>query len=164
MPGTVSAPSSVADAWASAACSVGRVGFDGEQVIEDLALVIAVHGAIRRRVEHMLALLRRHVAEHAVGGAHLLLALRVHVVQLLDGAAHGLTPLGTEALHVFIAAHPALTLLRRHRVQLMEAIDEALLLLRRQGVESLLAAKRVFLAGKGLALMALQPGAQMRAA
>jgi hypothetical protein len=46
----------------------------------------------------------------------------------------------------------------------MEAIDEALLLLRRQGVESPLAAKRVFLTGKRLALMILQPGAQMRTA
>jgi len=46
----------------------------------------------------------------------------------------------------------------------MKTIDEALLLLLRQGVESLLAAKRVFLAGKGLALMTLQPCVQMRTA
>lgn len=46
----------------------------------------------------------------------------------------------------------------------MEAIDESLLLLLRQGVESLLTAKRVFLAGKRLALMALEPGAEVRAA
>jgi hypothetical protein len=144
--------------------SAGHVGFDGEQVIEDLALVVAVHGAICGRVEHTLALFRRHVAEHAVGAAHLLLALRIHVAQLLYRAAHGLTPLRAEPLHVFIAAHPALPLLRRHGVQLMEPINEALLLLLREGVESPLAAKRVFLAGKRLTLMALKPGAEMRTA
>jgi hypothetical protein len=41
----------------------------------------------------------------------------------------------------------------------METIDQALLLLRRQTVESLLAAKRIFLAGKRLSLVALQPTA-----
>ena len=75
-----------------------------------------------------------------------------------------MTPLRGEPLHVFIAAQPTLALLRRHGVQLMEAIDEVLLLLLRQGVESLLTAKRVFLTGKGLALMALEPGAEMGAA
>lgn len=44
----------------------------------------------------------------------------------------------------------------------MQAIDEALLLLLRQGIESLLAAQRVFLTGKGLSLMALQPGSKVR--
>jgi len=112
----------------------------------------------------MLALLGRHVAEHAEGAADFLFARRVHVAQLLRRAEEGLTLPRAEPFEVFIAADPALALLRRHGVQLMETIDEALLLLLRQGIESLLAAKGVFLAGKGLALMALQPGTQMLAA
>ena len=136
----------------------GRVGFDRQKVSQHLAFVVAVHGAIGRRVEHVLTLLRWHVAEYAEGATHLLFALRVHVAKLLRRTEEGLTLPRAEPFEVFIAADPALALLRRHGIQLMETIDEALLLLLRQGVESLLAAKRVFLAGKGLALMALEPG------
>lgn len=51
----------------------------------------------------MLALLRRHVAEHAVGASDFLFACRIHIIQLLYRAANGLTPLRTQALHIFIA-------------------------------------------------------------
>ena len=111
----------------------------------------------------MLALPRRHVAEHAEGATHLLFALRIHGAQLLRRTEEGLTLLRAEAFEVFVAADRALALVGRHRVQLMKTIDEALLLLLRQGIEARLAAKRVFLAGKRLTLMALQPGAEMRA-
>jgi hypothetical protein len=110
----------------------------------------------------MLALLRRHIAEHAESATDFLFARRVHVAQFLRGAANGLTPLRAQAFHVFIAADGALTLLRGHRVQLMQAIDEPLLLLLRQGIESLLATQRIFLVGEGLSLMALQPGSEVR--
>jgi hypothetical protein len=141
-----------------------RVGFDGEQVAEDLALMIAVHRAVSRRVEHLLALPWRHVAQHAKRAAHLLLARGVHVAELLRRVAHCLTTVRTQAFHILDAAEGALPLLRWHGVELMQTIDEPLLLRLRQAVESRLAAQRVFLADEGLALMAFKPIAEMRAA
>jgi hypothetical protein len=46
----------------------------------------------------------------------------------------------------------------------MQAIDQALLLRLRQAAEAGLAAERVFLSGEGLALMVLQPPAEVLAA
>jgi hypothetical protein len=139
------------------------VGLDGEQVAEDLALVVAVHGAIGGRVEHLRALCRRHLAQRAKCAAHLLLALGIHVAELLRGVADGLTAVRSEALHILYAAEGALPLLRGHGVQLMEPVDEALLLLLGQAIESRLAAERILLAGERLPLMALQPVAEMGA-
>jgi hypothetical protein len=96
----------------------------------------------------MLALLRRHIAEDAVGATHLLLARRVHGAQVLRRTEEGLTLLRVEPFEVFVAADCALALVRRHRVQLMETIDQALLLLLRQAIESRLLAQGIFLAGK----------------
>jgi hypothetical protein len=112
----------------------------------------------------MLALLRRHVAEHAVGATHLLLARRVHGAQVLRRTEKGLTLLRAEPFKVFVAADCALALVGRHCVQLMETIDQALLLLRRQAIESRLLAEGIFLTGKRLPLVILQPTAQMRTA
>jgi hypothetical protein len=147
--------------------AIGRlarcVRLDGEQVSQHLALAIAVHRAVGRRIEYLLALPWRHLAQHAEGSADLLLARRIHVAEFLRGVAHGLASIGTQALHVLDAAQCALTLLRRHGVQLMQTIDEALLLRLRQTVEARLATQCVFLASEGLSLMALQPAAQMGA-
>lgn len=96
----------------------------------------------------MVALFRGHIAEYTESTTHLLLARRVHVAQLLRRVEKGLAPLRAQAFEVFVAADCALALVWRHCIQLMETIDQALLLLRRQTVESLLAAERIFLAGK----------------
>ena len=125
--------------------------------------MIAVHGAISRRVEHLLTLTGRDIAQRAEGATHLLFARRIHVAELLCGAAHRLPALRAEALHVLDTAESALALLRWHGVELMEAIDEALLLLLGQAVESRLAAEGVFLADEGFSLMTLEPVAEVLA-
>jgi hypothetical protein len=125
--------------------------------------VIVVHRAVGGGIEHLLALPGRHLAQHAEGAAYLLLARGIHAAKLLRGVTHSLAAVRAQPLHVLDPAEGALALLGRHGVELVQAIDEPLLLLLRQAVESRLATQRIFLAGEGLPLMALQPIAEVGA-
>lgn len=149
------------DRWVCRMLLSRLIGFDREQVSEDLAFVVIVLRAVVGGVEHLLALGRWHVAQGAEGAAYLLLAGGVHIIEVLCGAADSLAALRSEAFEVFVAADRALALVGRHGIELVQAIDQALLLLLREAAESRLLAERVFLAGEGFTLVALQPVAQM---
>lgn len=137
------------------------VWLGGKQGGECGALTIGELGAIGRRVEGLLALLRGEVAETEHGVSHGLLAIRRHGSKALRGGTVLLTLRRGHAFqHLVAFEHPA-ALLWVHVVEAAKLVELVLLKLRRQIVEAGHVLQRALLIGERKIAVIIHPLLEM---
>jgi len=138
----------------------GRQG-QARDALEYAALLVRKHAHETRRIEDLLALIRRHLTKVPNGGLHHLLARRRKLSKLRSQPARVLLLLWCQ---VFPNLHPvehALLLLRLQAVKVFQPVAEPFLLLRRQTAEGWITLQRsLLLLGRKIAVAA-QPVSSM---
>src|SRR5580658_7103161 len=147
----------------SAPRSVRRllVGFDLQEVVQDVALLRREVALVSRRVQHCLALIGRHRAQILKCLLHHRLAAGRQALVLLVGLAHLRLLLWRQALKHLAAVEPALPLVLRHLVQLVQLLRKTLLLLCGQPVEVRVIAQQPLLVLLGQIAVLVEPVAKV---